>query len=258
MQLNPNLIFDIGMHKGEDTKFYLKNGYSVVAVEANPVLARECEAKFKSEIESGRLTIVNVGIAEEEGEMPFYVNKHSSEWSSFDREIGTRNNTPFEIINIKTVRTRSLFEKYGCPYYLKVDIEGFDYLAIKDIQESLVRPQYVSCESNEVEWLDILHQKGYRKFKLINQANNFRPLNTSLEGKNWYITYRRVKHSFKDKMKNILPSRYVGGSSGPFGEETKGEWKSYEEVRKSYLTYKNGKSGKPLNNISWCDFHASL
>ena len=33
-----NLIFDIGMHIGQDTEFYLKKGFCVVAVEANPKL----------------------------------------------------------------------------------------------------------------------------------------------------------------------------------------------------------------------------
>ena len=29
------LIFDVGMHKGEDTEFYLSRGHEVVGVEAN-------------------------------------------------------------------------------------------------------------------------------------------------------------------------------------------------------------------------------
>ena len=34
-----SIIFDIGMHCGEDTDFYLKKGFTVVGVEANPELA---------------------------------------------------------------------------------------------------------------------------------------------------------------------------------------------------------------------------
>jgi hypothetical protein len=33
------LIFDIGMHDGSDTAFYLHQGYAVVGVEADPTLA---------------------------------------------------------------------------------------------------------------------------------------------------------------------------------------------------------------------------
>ena len=34
-----NLIFDVGLHTGQDTAFYLKKGFRVIAIEANPLLA---------------------------------------------------------------------------------------------------------------------------------------------------------------------------------------------------------------------------
>ena len=33
-----DLIFDVGFHKGEDTEFYLKKGFPVVAADANPAV----------------------------------------------------------------------------------------------------------------------------------------------------------------------------------------------------------------------------
>jgi FkbM family methyltransferase len=258
MEVKENLIFDIGLHKGEDTAYYMKEGYNVLAVEANPVLVKYCEEKFKNEIKSNRLTIVNAGIAEETGIMPFYVNLHSSEWSSFDKSIGTRNNTKFEIINVPCVTTKTLFEKYGIPYYMKVDIEGNDFLSLKDIPDSDKKPAYVSCEANDAGWLDILNSKGYKRFKLINQANNFTPLNLEREKSNYYLLYRKIKHAIKHKLRNVIKSKYRGGSSGPFGEKTKGDWKTYEEVRKIYIDYYQGDLKTPVNNISWFDFHAAL
>ena len=41
-----NLIFDVGLHKGEDTDFYLKKGFSVVAFEADPDLVAACQERF--------------------------------------------------------------------------------------------------------------------------------------------------------------------------------------------------------------------
>ena len=32
------VIFDLGMHNGDDTAFYLSRGFNVVALEANPAL----------------------------------------------------------------------------------------------------------------------------------------------------------------------------------------------------------------------------
>ena len=35
---DPNLIYDVGLHLGEDTEYYLKKGFRVIAFEANPEL----------------------------------------------------------------------------------------------------------------------------------------------------------------------------------------------------------------------------
>ena len=56
------VIFDIGMHTGQDTSHYLESGYMVVAVEANPLLVEEAQLKFAKEIAAGNLIILNVGI----------------------------------------------------------------------------------------------------------------------------------------------------------------------------------------------------
>ena len=42
-----NLIFDIGLHAGYDTKFYLELGYNVVSVDANIELVKKSWLKFK-------------------------------------------------------------------------------------------------------------------------------------------------------------------------------------------------------------------
>ena len=57
------VIYDIGMHAGRDTEFYLKKGFKVIAVEANPILVEKAKAKFKDEINAGRLVIVDKAIA---------------------------------------------------------------------------------------------------------------------------------------------------------------------------------------------------
>ena len=37
----PDLIYDVGMHNGSDTAYYLHKGFRVLAIEANPVLAKQ-------------------------------------------------------------------------------------------------------------------------------------------------------------------------------------------------------------------------
>jgi hypothetical protein len=42
------LIYDIGMHEGEDSKFYLLKGFRVVAVEADCALCEGAAARLVS------------------------------------------------------------------------------------------------------------------------------------------------------------------------------------------------------------------
>src|SRR5690348_13468276 len=168
--MNDRLIYDVGMHTGEDTAHYLKSGFNVLAVEANPVLAEQNKIKFAKAIEEGRLNILNVGIASKEEVLVFYKNLRLTEWSSFDKELGSRGGG-YEELKVNCVTTESLFATYGVPYYLKVDIEGYDYLCIDALGREDELPPYVSCEASDLSLLDTLYQKGYRKFKVIGQAN---------------------------------------------------------------------------------------
>ena len=42
--MDANLIFDLGMHRGEDTELYLKKGFRVVAVDADAELCEQARA----------------------------------------------------------------------------------------------------------------------------------------------------------------------------------------------------------------------
>lgn len=77
-------VFDVGLHRGEDTRFYLAKGFDVVAVEAMPDLARRAAKELRDYVDSGQLVIENVAIAEEAGPVSFYVNP-ASEWERFGR-----------------------------------------------------------------------------------------------------------------------------------------------------------------------------
>ena len=256
--MNQNLVFDIGMHMGQDTAFYLKNGYHVVAVEANPLLVKENELKFRHAIKDKRLVILNRGISDKEGSMIFYVNKRLSEWSSFDKAIGTRNNTPYEEIEVSCLTTEQLFQEYGIPFYLKIDIEGHDHFCIDDIDPMGDKPVYVSCEATDIKLLELLKDKGYTRFKLIGQGNNFKPIDLKQESQWHFPKYRVITNGIKMRVQDILPFRYKYSSSGPFGEDSKGTWYGYEEIKQRYLAYYQFDKKQPLNTVSWFDFHAGL
>jgi len=171
------LIFDIGMHNGDDTRYYLANGYRVVAVDANPSLCDAARKRFAKEISTGQLSILNVGIAETEGEEDFWVSS-TTECSSFDHSMATRENKRADCIKVKTIPFRRLLEEEGTPYFLKIDIEGSDGLCINDLALTESRPPYLSFESSHhyaLSDISILEGLGYKSFKCVRQ-NDFRQI----------------------------------------------------------------------------------
>ncbi|MDB5228747.1 MAG: methyltransferase, FkbM family [Bacteroidota bacterium] len=255
--MNKQLIYDIGTFDGSDTDHYLKMGYHVVSVEANPVLANKAKERFKKQIDSGQLTLLNVGISNETGEnIEFWINDTNFEWSSFIKEIGCRAGTSCHRIEITTTTTDALFKKYGVPFYLKVDIEGNDIHCINGLNEADL-PKYFSCEAQEVGWLDKLKEKGYTKFKIINQGDNFNELDIRKEKSKFHYYRMFLIKGIKNRTQHFIHFKYPLKSSGPFGENSKGEWKSYEEVRELYLAFFQFEKNIPINDISHFDFHAT-
>ena len=234
-----DLIFDIGMHNGLDTEWYLAKGFRVVAVEANPTLAKQGAEKFAAELATGRLIIDNVGLAGTDGELPFYVNLDNDEWSSFNRALGTRQGTRYEVVTVPTITPARLFEKFGLPYFVKIDIEGFDHLVVRALGHLAKKPRLVSVEDNGFVSLVELFNAGCRGFKFMDQVEKWKIKlpNPPLEG-------RYVK------------GRFGACTSGPFGEEVPGPWMTLEEAARFYFQHIRP-PGKGLQK-NWWDIHGQF
>jgi FkbM family methyltransferase len=251
--MNDKLIFDIGFHRGEDAALYLREGYTVVAVEANPLLVDKGKKSFHAAIKRHQLTLLNIGIGTTSGKQEFWINDDKSEWSSFDKSRGCRNNSACHSAIVPTTRLESLFDEFGIPYYLKIDIEGNDVFCLRDIRCD-AKPRYVSCEACHIDWLEILAEKGYSSFKIINQLDGFEPLIIEREKS----AARVLRNRARWKLLEYLPGQeFPCGSSGPFGKWTKGQWMNLEDARMLYSEFYGNGSNKPLNGYSWFDFHAT-
>jgi Methyltransferase FkbM domain len=201
--------------------------------------------------------IENIGIAPESGTATFYVNDEKSEFSSFEPAIAGRNGMKTHPVTVQAVTFGQLLAKHGVPYYLKVDIERADGLCLMAL-DARDLPKYVSIEAHELEYLLRLWCLGYRHFKVIDQMrhNAITPLASSED-----ILSRAVKHTFwyVDRLHNKLGRnlRFAPASSGPFGEETLGEWQTLEDVAYNWIHLNKGYSKRgTLNRRSWHDFHA--
>ena len=142
-----DLIFDLGMYEGQDSKFYLAKGFRVVALEANPELCRRNSETFSKQIGEGRLTIVPKALWHEAGkQIPFYIY---SAWSSVYPDIAGRENNPTTEVQVATTTVAELFERYGVPHYLKCDIEGADKILCDQLVGQPHMPDFVSVEDGE-------------------------------------------------------------------------------------------------------------
>ena len=232
--MDNQLIYDVGMHNGNDTAYYLFKGYNVVAIDANPLLIKEAESRFSKEIESGQLTLLNIGISEKEEELEFWVNDSKSEWSSFDKRFGCRQNLPCHSVKVQSYPFKEILQKFGIPYYLKIDIEGSDHLCLRALQDFKNEdlPEYVSVEVCRLEWLYLIYGLGYKSFQLVNQS------------KNW-------------KIDHIPGWKFEKGCSGVFGEDILGSWeRNIEKVAYQWLHHKMGFPERHSMGQGWFDFHA--
>jgi FkbM family methyltransferase len=251
---DPNhLIYDIGLNDGTDTGFYLKTNYSVVAVDANPMMVAKASGRFLNSIMTGKLRLLNVGLVDDkrlpEGEsggpyLDFYVHKLQDDWSSFRRDWGCRDpkhpnittEDMCQVIPVPTTSCGALVKTLGRGHFMKIDIEGYDMACIQSVAllGNAYLPTYVSVEGPSVEKVDFFSNHGYRRFKI-------------------------------QSMKQVLPDFYAlngisamgkGGASGPWGEaaidiESGRRWRSAHDVV-AEMKKMTGKDG------DWYDLHAAM
>jgi FkbM family methyltransferase len=279
----PNLTYDVGMHNGDDAAYYLRQGYRVVAIEANPVLAAQGAERFAKAVAAGDLTILNIGISDQEGELPFWVCDGVSEWSSFDKAIASRDEVDHHQIVITCRRFGSILKEFGVPYYLKLDIEGNEIYCLRDLAPPDL-PRFVSFEKTvkAIEALAVVRDLGYTGFKLISQHNllpveypvspeqrRYERVLSLLKSRNIFLRVarrlgakvwlRRLANRTRTRCGWVFPP----GSSGPFGEDLAGRWQSFDEMVET-LGRANAAWGR--NEASpfwgdkdysfWADFHA--
>src|SRR5580704_17412312 len=148
-QMIRNLIYDVGMHEGEDTKFYIERGFKVVGIEANPQLVARIRDTFAKPIAEGKLQIVDKAIASNQGKVQLAVNRFWSGLSSTDPVVIARQSqwSESDYVEVEAVPFDEVIMEFGMPYYLKIDIEGMDLLCVKALHHFSDRPKYISVET---------------------------------------------------------------------------------------------------------------
>lgn len=226
-----DLIYDVGMHKGEDTEFYLRKGFRVIAFEANPELVQICKDRFKEFIEQEKLVIVegaivDLGTAElKQNKVQFYKNDDVSVWGTVNIDWVERNSrinlgTSSSTIEVDVINLTEVIQKYGVPHYIKIDIEGSDMVCVNVWRKFRERPDYISIESDKTSFAQNKHEistlvdLGYDYFQAVEQSA---------------IPQSQLP-PYPPREGNYIKHRFDEGSSGLFGSELSDKWKTEREI----------------------------
>jgi FkbM family methyltransferase len=224
----PDLVFDVGFHRGEDTVYYLRKGFRVVAFEAHPALIDTARRELAGEIADGRLQIVSGAVtAKGQGSLTFYTHSRMSSWGTTEPRRAGRNKVMGASVpvTVPAVEFAACLREYGVPHYLKIDIEASDMLCLEALfdVEPEQRPHYASIEGESETWsgvvrqFDTLERLGYTRFAIVQQA--------TIGGRVGRITTRDG---------SIIPYCFKIDSSGPFGEDLAGPWLHRREALRRY------------------------
>jgi FkbM family methyltransferase len=224
-----DLVFDVGLHRGEDSDYYLRKGYRVVAFEANPTLVKRARDRFAAELASGTMTIIEGAIDDHGREsIKFFIHPQMSVWGTTDEAWALRNaprGGRSTAVEVPTVNFRQAIERFGVPHYMKVDIEGADRICLESLRHFRHRPRYVSIESEKTDWqaleaeFDLLERLGYGRFAICQQADIHHQA---------LITQTRTGDS--------LRYQFEEGASGPFGDDLDEPWTDRTAALRTYAT----------------------
>ena len=261
------LVYDVGMHNGDDTSQYLRRGCKVVAIEANPHLCERNRKRFSNEIAGGDLVMLNVGVTRQPGTLSFWICDDVTEWSSFDVRIASRNGSRHHAIDIDCLSMDTIMDRYGKAEYVKIDIEGNDRICLQSMRTDQY-PRYISIEMDHDERgaqdIERLREMGYHKFKIICQNHlwaDVTPSNRWMYGLGNNHRLNRTVRSLAPRLPLRLGRNsrlYRFGSSGPFGEDTCGRWRSYRETLATWAFLREVDKKLATRGLGWWfDIHAT-
>lgn len=225
------LAYDVGMNNGDDARYYLAKGYDVVAIEANPALCSEAGAKLKEFVDSGKLRILNVAVADADGTLEFHIDVQEHVRSSLKPQKGRETRA----VVVGARKLSDIIREHGAPDFLKIDVEHADQVSLQDMIASGIKPPLISAEAHSFEILLLLWQMGYKEFRLLN-------------GRTVHLEFRNapVRATDGSTIKYSFPKH----SSGPFGDDLATPWRNIQDVSAEWL------HRFALFGRGWFDVHA--
>jgi len=184
-------------------------------------------------LNNGTLILENCVLTAEKTleEVPFYIHKTAHIGSQFP-EPCDEDKWYFDKVYLPSKNVIEMIQKYGEPYYIKIDIENYDHVILRELFVNNIFPPYISAESHDILVFATLVAIGkYNSFKLVDGAS------VSTEYRDSKITGNigEIQYSFPHH------------SAGPFGNDISGLWSTANNFLKILAS----------SGLGWRDIHAS-
>jgi FkbM family methyltransferase len=220
-----DLILDVGANHGRKTGVFLKLGAQVVAVEPDEVnqeILRESFLNFRW----ARTPVVIVGkaVSDKSAVETMWIdepgsakNTLSSKWvealRSDDKRFG-RSLVFARRHEVKTVTLDQLFAAYGDPFFVKIDVEGYELNVLRGMRRPV---PYLSFEVNLPEF----RSDGLQCIELLDRLATNGEFNYVIDGEYALVLQRwlcarefsRLFEQFPDQCIEVIwktPSRRLG------------------------------------------------
>ena len=185
---DPKLIYDVGMHNGDDTAYYL--WFRVVAIEPNPETLRT----LRGNIEASGASVIDVqpvACTESEATLDFFAAPRSNTGESSLSYANASEEGP--VTKSYRVRGRPLDAiikeaRVSRVDAIKIDVEGAELLVLKGARDTLaayhpllvvevIDRQLKAMGTSSVELTEFLRLHGYSAIQIISTNIVFAPEN---------------------------------------------------------------------------------
>ena len=155
-----NLIFDVGANYGSKTDVFLRLGARVLAVEPDESNQEVLRRKFlRYRLRKKPVIVVGKALSDGNGVATFWedapgsaINTLSNKWvetlrvdaDRFGEKLGFRQER-----QVKTTTLEDLFATHGVPFFVKIDVEGFELNVLRGMKRPV---PFLSFEVNLPEF----------------------------------------------------------------------------------------------------------
>jgi len=156
------LVFDIGANHGQKTDVFLRLGAQVVAIEPDKSNQEILAQQFlKLRLRPKPVTIIGKAESDKTAVATMWVdapgsakNTLSQKWVDTLRNDDERFGNKLEFagrLEVETTTLEALIEKYGLPFYVKIDVEGHEPSVLRGLKRPI---PFLSFEVNLPEFVN--------------------------------------------------------------------------------------------------------